>query len=247
MVTMNWAYPKEGGISAWGPRTSTMNFCEIDYYMTPYIAEFINTISNLLYIYLAGHGMMHSAAEDPVVMWSYGLLGVVGMGSFMFHASLKYSTQMVDELSMLYATATVVYALYDIDLRGRSLWLGGVLSSAMLTMTFAHHYRGESSLHRLCFGVMIVLVWYKCLSLMKRVTDGRVKGEMTKLWRFGAFFFFSGYMMWLVDMFRCDDLRRMRATTGMPAGFVLELHGWWHILTALGVYDYMVFVEYLRL
>jgi dihydroceramidase len=87
---------------------------------------------------------------------------------------------------MLYATATVVYALYDIDLRGRSLWLAGTLSSTMLAMTFAHHYRGESSLHRVCFAIMIVLVWYKCLSLMKRVTDVRVKGEMRKLWRVGA-------------------------------------------------------------
>jgi hypothetical protein len=34
-------------------------------------------------------------------------------------------------------------------------------------------------------------------------------------------------MVWLIDMFRCDDLRHIREATGMPAGFVLELHGWW--------------------
>jgi dihydroceramidase len=32
----------------------------------------------------------------------------------------------------------------------------------------------------------------------------------------------------------------------MPLGFLTELHGWWHIFTGIGVYDYIVFVEYLR-
>jgi dihydroceramidase len=32
----------------------------------------------------------------------------------------------------------------------------------------------------------------------------------------------------------------------MPLGFVTELHGWWHLFTGIGVYDYIVFIEYLR-
>lgn len=70
-----------------------------------------------------------------------------------------------------------------------------------------------------------------------------------------------------MDELRCVQLRALRARVGMPLGFVLELHGWWvptlllcllpsadgltwdrwHVLTAVGVYCYLVFVEYLRL
>lgn len=33
----------------WGPPTSACNFCEEDYAVTRYVAEFINTLTNLAY------------------------------------------------------------------------------------------------------------------------------------------------------------------------------------------------------
>jgi dihydroceramidase len=30
---------------------------------------------------------------------------------------------------------------------------------------------------------------------------------------------------------------------GMPWGFLLEFHGWWHVLTAIGAYVFMVMVD----
>ena len=32
---------------------------------------------------------------------------------------------------------------------------------------------------------------------------------------------------------------------GMPWGIVLELHGWWHILTAISSYTFMAMIEFL--
>jgi dihydroceramidase len=32
----------------------------------------------------------------------------------------------------------------------------------------------------------------------------------------------------------------------MPWGFVLEGHGWWHLMTGIGAYDYIVWGIYLR-
>jgi dihydroceramidase len=34
---------------------------------------------------------------------------------------------------------------------------------------------------------------------------------------------------------------------GMPWGFLLEFHGWWHVLTAIGAYVFMVMVDSLML
>jgi len=31
----------------------------------------------------------------------------------------------------------------------------------------------------------------------------------------------------------------------MPWGIILELHGWWHLLTAISAYTFMAMIEYL--
>lgn len=43
---------------------------------------------------LAGYGMARSPTRDAVVLWSYALVGAVGLGSTLFHGSLKFATQM---------------------------------------------------------------------------------------------------------------------------------------------------------
>lgn len=35
----------------------------------------------------------------------------------------------------------------------------------------------------------------------------------------------------------------MKRSIGMPWGFLLEFHGWWHILTAVGAYTFIAMVE----
>ncbi|KAF8243157.1 alkaline phytoceramidase [Wilcoxina mikolae CBS 423.85] len=244
---MNWAYPEGVLSSAWEPRTSTINFCELDYYITPYIAEFINTISNLLFLYLAGHGLWHSSTGDTVVLWSYGLLGLVGLGSTMFHGSLKFPAQMVDEMAMVYAVATVTYAVFAIDLKKQWLpWFAGLLISAVAALTVVHPNQSDSTLHRFIFTTMVFGTATRCIMLVRRVGDVRMKSEMKQIAKIGSITYLSGTTAWIIDELRCDDLRMLRDITGMPFGFILELHGWWHILTAFGVYCYLVFVEYLR-
>ncbi|KAF4637079.1 hypothetical protein G7Y89_g982 [Cudoniella acicularis] len=47
----------------------------------------------------------------------------------------------------------------------------------------------------------------------------------------------------LVDMSACNTLRSLREQIGMPWAALLEMHGYWHILTGIGVYIFMVLVE----
>ena len=44
--------------------------------------------------------------------------------------------------------------------------------------------------------------------------------------------FIVGYVLWRLDFQSCRILRDLRHQLGMPFGFLLELHGWWHVLTA---------------
>ncbi|KAI5783985.1 ceramidase [Pyronema domesticum] len=244
---MYWPYPIGEQVSHWGPVTSTVNFCEQDYYVTPYIAEFINTLSNFLYIVLAAYGISKSPSRDKVVLWSYGLMGFVGVGSTLFHGSLKFSTQMMDELGMVYATATALYSILTIDLRQWSRWLAMFLFTSMAMLTVVHCNATEPSIQRLCFTTMIYGTFIRCYMLIKRVKDERVRKEMKTIAKVGTGFYITGTLIWMFDEMRCQDLKNIRDVVGLPWGLVFEAHGWWHVLTAVGVYCYLVFVEYLRL
>ena len=62
----------------------------------------------------------------------------------------------------------------------------------------------------------------------------------------GVLIFALGYLLWNMDIHLCQYARTVRREWGMPYGFLLEGHGWWHIFTGTGVYFYLVYEEYLR-
>lgn len=53
------------------------------------------------------------------------------------------------------------------------------------------------------------------------------------------------YLLWNIDQHFCPLLTTLKRRIGLPFGMLLELHGWWHILTAIGAYIFMALVEYL--
>ena len=62
-----------------------------DYYASFYIAEFVNTLTNIWFMYLAYLGIVscRKYGHDTIFLVTfYGYL-LVGSGSFAFHASLK--------------------------------------------------------------------------------------------------------------------------------------------------------------
>lgn len=97
--------PSQAGY--WNPITSTLNWCEEvrsatsfqttaltnikDYYATVYSAEIVNTLTNLMFIYLAGKGISNCVqnGHDSIFIVSFFGYLIVGLGSMMFHSTLK--------------------------------------------------------------------------------------------------------------------------------------------------------------
>lgn len=78
----------------WGPVTASINWCEEDYVVTKYIAEFCNTTTNALFIILAALAIRNAfryGYERRVLFTSMGFM-LVGVGSWLFHMTLKYGT-----------------------------------------------------------------------------------------------------------------------------------------------------------
>ena len=102
-------YPPAGE-GYWGTRTSTINWCEEasiarlpsnhnrstnknlkDYYATIYSAEIVNTLTNLLFVFLAYKGISSCIRYSHAGIFLIAFLGYlsIGIGSMCFHSSLK--------------------------------------------------------------------------------------------------------------------------------------------------------------
>ena len=53
------------------------------------------------------------------------------------------------------------------------------------------------------------------------------------------------WFLWNIDEHFCGTLTSWKHALGMPWGIPLELHGWWHILTAISAYTFMAMIEFL--
>lgn len=87
----------------WGHHTGTIDWCETNYSHSRYIAEFVNSLTNFPSIFLGLYGLYHT--QKSGIPLRYGLcflgLSLIGVGSFGFHASLRWEWQLMDELPMV--------------------------------------------------------------------------------------------------------------------------------------------------
>ena len=89
----------------YGPITADYDWCENNYAITPYVAEFFNALSSVT-IVLAGVFW-----ERRTIRYGYGLrwhiasagLVSIGLGSIAFHGTLLRWAQVLDEVPMLWS------------------------------------------------------------------------------------------------------------------------------------------------
>ncbi|UPK97523.1 hypothetical protein LCI18_008458 [Fusarium solani-melongenae] len=230
----------------WGPQTSYLNFCEEDYAITRYIAEFINTLSSLAYIAYGLYGLL-SFPQLPTgsrLFLYCGLMGV-GMCSSGYHMTLKYHTQMSDELCMHLLTTPLVYRLLTFKASPqRTMLIGTVLSSLFTLVMVTHILLDEFILHAVTFASGVLIVASQSPKIVSQhVHDPHIRQSLRNISLFGSGCFAFGYSLWLIDEWACRYLAEARNAVGLPLGFLLELHGWWHILTAIGSYSAVVVVD----
>eukprot|EP01027_Heterolobosea_sp_BB2_P017704 GEZU01025059.1.p1 GENE.GEZU01025059.1~~GEZU01025059.1.p1 ORF type:complete len:141 (+),score=16.34 GEZU01025059.1:252-674(+) len=101
----------------WGDVTANVDWCEPNYSHTQYIAETWNSLSNIVFVAFALFSLYQNARHKLVSRFNLGAiaLGIVGIGSFTFHATMLRPFQLFDELPMLYGTAIFVFMLFNMD------------------------------------------------------------------------------------------------------------------------------------
>lgn len=85
----------------WGPTDSNVDWCEPNYKHSYYVAEWWNTVSNLPLFAMTAFGWRQARrhASGETRFWAaFCFLALVGVGSTLFHASLRYWAQLLDEV-----------------------------------------------------------------------------------------------------------------------------------------------------
>ncbi|XP_065196013.1 alkaline ceramidase 3-like [Sycon ciliatum] len=230
---------------AWEPATATLDWCESNYVWNFYVAEWWNTLSNLLMILFGLHGAVrvYRSGGEQRFFWSFLGLFVVGLGSWLFHMTLTYPMQLVDELSMLYVTSTLIYCAVEIKsdtAKPNYLLAAGLMVMTSLVCAF-YILIGHPVFHQVVYVVMVVVLVVKTVQTLV---------EYPRYWRmfaFGLAVYLLGMAVWKVDVHLCAALRDLRATgPGSFAPVLLEFHAWWHLLAGLGTYIHIVIMAATR-
>ncbi|KAI0174129.1 ceramidase [Pestalotiopsis sp. NC0098] len=234
----------------WGEQTSYLNFCEEDYTITRYVAEFINTLSSLTYIVLGVYGLWTIRHQPKLASRSVSYFALMGVGacSAGYHMTLKYHTQMSDELSMHLLITPLIYRLLAFKASPRyTKLLGVILCTLFTTVMVTHMVLDEFLLHASTFGLGVYVIQMRISKIVGQISSPAVGRVLRKVARLGLLCFVFGYCIWLVDRYVCNSLIEVRHMVGLPWAFILELHGWWHFFTAIGGYIAVVVVDMLTL
>lgn len=220
----------------WPPPSGDFNWCEDDYVFTPYVSELWNSATSLCL--LVGPALAWKRATTWEVRLNLLLLAIIGVGSTLFHATLQYEHQLLDEVPML------CYIVHTVSLLSRPdmscpLWIkvGSLSLSVLLFATprdAAIHEMGRMVLV-LCFSSCFVWLAYSlapvCAQLDAGTTavadseHGNKSFPFTRLGQWASLVLLLSVFAWLSDNLACEALHRL--PFGLP---YLQLHAvGWHI------------------
>ena len=229
-------------VGFWGPPSSTLNWCETNYEVSYYIAEFWNTITNLSMIIPSLYGFIHCRRQgiEPKYTYNFLTLLVIGIGSWMFHMTLRFEMQLLDELPMLFGASFVVHCLYTAKYSSKG---GGYVIAVLLTVictigTVLYLIKQEPMVFQLTFAVIVGIG--VCVSIIHSYKQYSYLGV-----KFIVVVFVItsiAFLLWNIDNNFCGQLRSTRENV-MKLNPLLshltpltQLHGWWHVLSGYAFY-----------
>ena len=211
------------------------DWCELNYEVTHYIAEFWNTVSNLVMILFPLYGIYWSFQYSKTnksfripltIIWCHMGLILVGIGSWMFHMTLLYKYQLLDELPMVFGSGLLIYGNYDLIMgtihlkehkRSKRSLLRKIFEVKLFVfaliatycLAFAYTYVTiwtDPIFHEIVYGIMVFVIMFQNIWLIKRL-------ELSKrLYVTSLIYYLFGFFLWNVDNKMCTYLRSYRAS-----------------------------------
>ena len=228
----------------WGKVTSSFNWCEYNYLYFYYVAEPMNSFSSLLYcigVYI--HYNYYSFLLPNYLIYLLIIVFVMGAGSTLFHGTLKYETQIIDEIPMYLMAgygSVVFYSRNDDKINQFGTYYQ---FTASILMGIIFLFTEESNILHLIgrFYLNTFLLWFVYVFIAANNTSNEIdkilKNNMISTYFTKSFIYFIiALICWLLDNFMCDTLQNL--PYGIP---YLHLHSLgWHLGTVLGLHHILM-------
>lgn len=217
-------------VGFWGPRTASEDWCEPNYLHTWYIAEFYNFWSSVPIFLLGAFGVKLAMQQrwKQKLLWPLIGLMIVGLGSMGFHGTLLKGGQALDELSMIWSAAFLVYAALQAEARHAPHWLGRALGMYLLSFSLAYFYiPGFFIYFILSYMGLCGVIFYRS-AMLHRQLQGRSAKILLQL---SMILYPAGFIfMWLPDKLACAAVQQY------------SLHAWFHLLSGMAGWCSIMFV-----
>ncbi|GLD96532.1 hypothetical protein PINS_up005215 [Pythium insidiosum] len=224
----------------WGAPTAMIDWCEANYEYSPYIAEFWNTISNLLFVVLGIYGLARSMKQGFEWRFHMQFIAVIvtGIGSALFHGTLQLVHQQCDETPMVWTMLIGIYIIYNNEIHRAGLADAVViplLTLAGIAFAVTHAIYRSNMLFQVVFGTLATLCSVRLCFHYMQVKDARARAVARSYVRNSLI----GFTLWLTDLHMCSHIQRLPVN---PQG-----HAWWHLFMGIASYHGPVFMQYVRL
>ncbi|POW09925.1 hypothetical protein PSHT_08924 [Puccinia striiformis] len=181
----------------------------------------------------------------PLVLGQVGI-ALIGIGSFWFHATLRYEWQLGDELPMIFSGALGVYIAFDTcssnQQRTRFVrCLPYLLSMYAFGVTAVYLWYPNPVFHQIAFAAISLINTSRSAYLALSAPGGTYQEQKNRTdgirYTFGGtIIFLAGFLIWNIDNVYCDQISQLKEYLGAPWSFILEGHAWWHLATGTGAY-----------
>jgi dihydroceramidase len=172
---------------------------------------------------------------------------VIAFGSFCGHGTLLFELQLLDELPMIYWAAMCAYiTLEDGPKRKHGMWLPAVLFVYCAGVTLACVFTPDAVFHEQAFGVLVAIMVLRSAPWMFGGKNATAKRTRRILYGVTILSLGTAFFLWNMDNIHCGLLTSTRAQIGFPLAPLLELHAWWHILTAVAIHFASTMATFVR-
>jgi dihydroceramidase len=155
--------------------------------------------------------------------------------------------QLLDELSMVYTTCVLFYAVFSYACTKPTQYLLLLLiTSIAVFITAYYHYIKDPLFHQNMFALLTTIVVLHSIYIMEKLFQTRpiktgddrkrldsrhagIRRNMRIMIACGIGSVALGFLIWNLDNIFCSTLRRWRRHIGLPWGILLEGHGWWYV------------------
>eukprot|EP00003_Mantamonas_plastica_P028040 TRINITY_DN6205_c1_g1_i2.p1 TRINITY_DN6205_c1_g1~~TRINITY_DN6205_c1_g1_i2.p1 ORF type:complete len:309 (+),score=74.94 TRINITY_DN6205_c1_g1_i2:36-929(+) len=225
----------------WG-FTASVNWCEPDYHVSPYVAEFWNTVSSAVMALVGLMGIINGikAGIPGRFIWGYLALNVVGLGSMAFHGTLLFEGQAADELSMMIGMLMFLFCILDkkVVARARIISTGALatlLISAAIILSLLWFNSWEKPI---LFQASFVAIEFSQSYLLSRWYKFKKKDgtypETRKVFLASQTAEVVGAVCWVIDHILCG------------ATSYIQWHAIWHCCMAIWAYNRILLLSCIR-